>query len=103
MLLGNPGEDDAKKERKIGDFVLRTFCLRQGENPTEGSFPDLNFDEIKEDWPRFEKAIEQMNRLLDQEKVWDEKRLPSLVPLHVIVALFMEDQSPDKRVNTSAY
>lgn len=97
MLLGNPGEDDAKKERKIGDFVLRTFCLRQGENPTEGNFPDLNFDEIDKDWSRFERAIEQMNRLLDQEKVWDEKRLPSLVPLHVIVALFMEDQSPDKK------
>ena len=96
ILLGNLGEDDAKKERKIGDFVLRTFCLRQGENPTEGNFPDLNFDEIKKDWPKFERAIEQMNRLLNQEKVWDEKRLPSLVPLHVIVALFMEDQSPDK-------
>ena len=97
LLLGNPGEDDAKKERKIGDFVLRTFCLRQNKNPTEGSFPDLDFNEIERDWPRFERAIEQMNTLLYEEKIWDEKRLPSLVPLHVILALFMEDQPPDKK------
>lgn len=95
-LLGNPGDDDARKERKIGDFVLRVFCLRQGKSATEGSFTALDFTEIDKDWPKFEFAVEKMKALLDQENIWDDKRLPSLVPLHVIVALLMEEQDPDK-------
>ena len=95
-LLGNPGDDDARKERKIGDFVLRVFCLRQGENATEGSFITLDFEKINEEWSKFENAIERMKELLDQESIWDDKRLPSLVPLHVIVALLMGEQTPDK-------
>ena len=99
-LLASPGDDDAKREKKIGNFALRTFCLIQGKSPTEGSFIDLKFEQINEGWSKFESAIEQMNDLLLQEKVWDSKRLPSLVPLHVIVALFMtmkEPVSPDKQ------
>lgn len=97
QLLGQLGDDDAKKERKIGDFALRTFCLRQGKLPTDGNFLKLNFEEINKEWSEFESAIERMNNLLDQEKVWDQKRLPRLVPLHVIVALFMKKTfSPDK-------
>ena len=95
-LLGNPGDHDARKERKIGDFVLRIFCLRQGKSATEGSFTTLDFKKINRDWSKFESALEKMKELLDQESIWDDKRLPSLVPLHVIVALLMEERPPDE-------
>lgn len=95
-LLHNPSDNEAKKDAKIGSFALRVFCLRKKLPPTDGNFTNLDFREVDEDWPDFEYAVKRMSEMLSQEKIWDRKRLPSLVPLHVIVALFMERPSPDK-------
>ena len=96
VVLGD--SKSARKEKKIGEFILRVFCLRQEIVPTEGKFTELKIiEEIDKDWNKFKKAIELMKDLLFQEKVWDEKRLPSWVPLHVIAALFME-QTPSANI-----
>ena len=95
-LLHNPSDNDAKKDAKIGSFALRVFCLRKELPPTDGHFTNLDFNKVDEDWSDFEYAVKRMSEILSQEKIWDRKRLPSLVPLHVIVALFMDRPSPDK-------
>lgn len=95
QLLYNPSDNDAKKDAKIGSFALRVFCLRKNLPPTDGKFTNLDFREVDENWPDFEYAVKRMKKMLSQEKIWDRKRLPSLVPLHVIVALFMDRPSPD--------
>ena len=95
LLLYNPSDNDAKKDANIGNFALRVFCLRKNLPPTDGKFTNLDFKKVDKDWSDFEYAVERMDKMLSQEKIWDRKRLPSLVPLHVIVALFMDRPSPD--------
>ena len=95
-LLNNPSDNDAKKDANIGNFALRVFCLREKLPPTDGSFTNLDFKKIDKAWSDFEYAVELMDKMLSEEKIWDRKRLPSLVPLHVIVALFMDRPSPDE-------
>ncbi len=84
------GDDTDKRIQKIGEFVLKVACLRSDKLPTDSNYTDRNVTGLIADadaWKGIVAGMDWAIEQLENEKIYDEKRLPSLVPFQALVAL----------------
>lgn len=72
---------------KVGDLALKVACVFQGLKPTYGNYKKLKMKEIDKSWGRLTEGLQWAVDVLDELKLWDQKRLPSTVPIRVLAAL----------------
>ena len=78
---------NASGYRDIGNWVLDVAALREDMSPTQASYLRLNPDVLVEDWERIVEGISWTATLLEEERVFDAARLPSVAVLPVVAAL----------------
>lgn len=74
-------------EGKVGDLALKVACLLQGRKPTYGNYAKLDMKQIDKDWEKLTEGLMWTVDVLKELKLWDQKRLPSAVPIRVLAAL----------------
>lgn len=79
---------DLEGEDGLGDLVLKVACLFQNMMPTYGNYRRLNMVELQNKQHEILDGIRWATEVLNKEKIWAEKQLPSSVPLRVLPALF---------------
>ena len=77
-------------EEPVGDLVLKVQCLLEGKKPTYGYYSKLDFESLKNNWPRIQAGIEWATETLSEFNIWDARRLPTAVPLRVLPALHQD-------------
>lgn len=83
-----PGIVELEREDGIGDLALKIACLQQGLKPTLGNYRCLKMTRLQDKWEELCKGVKWAVALLNKEKIWFERHLPSSVPLRVLPALF---------------
>lgn len=83
-----PGIVDLEGEAGIGDLALKIACLQQDFTPTFGNYRELKMARLQDQWEELYKGIKWVVEVLNKEKLWFERHLPSSVPLRVLPALF---------------
>ena len=98
------GDDEDKFISDVGELVLKIACLLPEPSllPTDKNYVRSEvIDVIIKRWNDIVKSIDWTLDFLEKERIWDKKRLPSVVPLRVIPALhanhFPKDKEPDKQ------
>ena len=74
--------------RLVEDLILDTAAYRCGLNPTATAYKKVNWQKIADEWEVLAAGIAGVLEILDQERIYDERRLPSYPPLPVIAALW---------------
>jgi hypothetical protein len=73
--------------RDIGNWVLDVAALREDMSPTQASYLRLDPGVLVRDWERIVEGIGWTTVLLEEERVFDATRLPSVAVLPVLAAL----------------
>ncbi len=79
---------DLEGEDGLGDLVLKVACLFQNMMPTYGNYRKLDMSELHNKQDEIRDGIQWATGMLNKEKIWNERQLPSSVPLRVLPALF---------------
>ncbi|MDE0611926.1 MAG: DUF262 domain-containing protein [Gammaproteobacteria bacterium] len=88
QLIGKvPRLEALEGEGKVGDLALKVSCLFQDKKPTYGNYGKLDMRQVDLDWGKLTKGLKWTVDTLDELKLWDQKRLPSAVPIRVLAAL----------------
>lgn len=88
QLIGKvPQLEALEGEGKVGDLALKVSCLFQSKKPTYGNYAKLNMRQVNLDWGKLTEGLKWTVDILDELKLWDQKRLPSAVPIRVLAAL----------------
>lgn len=92
-----PQLEAVEGEGRVGDLALKIACLFQDKKPTYGNYANLNMELVDQDWGKLTSGLKWTIDVLDEIKIWDQKRLPSAVPIRVLAALhqFMPMQGDD--------
>jgi hypothetical protein len=72
------------------DLILPIAALREDRSPSQASFQQLDFARLPGDWEIIAKGIAFVVEILEEEKVFDNARLPTVAVLPVIAALHSE-------------
>lgn len=75
------------------DIMLATGALLQDRTPTKSSYLSHDFPErLIDDWEKIEVGTSRLVRFLEEEKIFDSRRLPSDVLLHSLGALWAQSE-----------
>ncbi len=69
------------------DLVLSSSALRQNMEPRRRSFMDLNLEQVVDEWDLLTESIKGAVQFLEDERIYDSRRLPTTVVLPVLAAL----------------
>ncbi len=72
----------------VPDLVLRVAALRQGRTPTDTSFRRLDCRRLVEEWPAIKTGIAGAVAFLQEERVLDGDRLPTVPVVQVLAAIW---------------
>ncbi len=86
-LTDIPQLETLEGEGKVGDLALKVSCLFQDKKPTYGNYVRLDMKRIDDDWEKLANGLRWAVDVLKELKLWDQKRLPSAVPIRVLAAL----------------
>ena len=98
----SPHIEDYLNENEVGDLILKTACLCVGLTPTEGQYskePVLDYVAS-----RIDDVIEGISwsiNVLRSDCIYDKQRLPSVVPLRVLPALYQRLSSEEKSLGNA--
>ena len=90
--------------KKLGELLFKIACLLADADPvmtpTEKNYSENSvINALVENWDKIIKGIMWTFNLLEDELIFDQKRLPSVVPLRVVPALhaqlYPDGESPD--------
>ena len=71
-----------------GDLLLKIACLRTGYAPVESKFRDPKvLQDVNAHGDEIIAGIRWVVELLGEDRIWDRRRLPSIVPFRVLPAL----------------
>ena len=75
----------------LGELVLKVGCLRSGLDPVQSNYnrPDVLKD-VADGLDEIIDGIGWVVQLLEADRIWDSRRLPSVVPFRVLPALFRD-------------
>jgi len=73
--------------RDIGSWVLDVAALREDKSPTQASYLKLDPEMLVRDWDRIVEGIQWTTTLLEEERIFDSLRLPSVAVLPILAAL----------------
>ncbi|MDP3938833.1 MAG: DUF262 domain-containing protein [Deltaproteobacteria bacterium] len=71
-----------------GDLLLSVAAFRQDRPPTEASFFRLDLKRVFEEWNELAIGVEGALSFLEEERVFDKQRLPTVMVVSVISALW---------------
>jgi hypothetical protein len=71
----------------LPDLVLDTIALLQDIIPSQAGYVNINYRQLVDEWDDLESCFTKMVDLLEEEHIYDEKRLPSYTVLPVLAAL----------------
>lgn len=87
-FFGNETESE-KHISEIGDVVLKVACILDDAAPTASKIEDSETTRIvRERWIEIVRALDDTLNFLEDEGIWDHKRLPRDIPLRVLPPLF---------------
>ena len=71
-----------------GDLILKIACLRSGFSPVESRFRDARvLEDVNNNYNEIIAGIGWVVELLQDDCIWDRRRLPSIVPFRVLPPL----------------
>ena len=71
-----------------GDLLLSVAALREDRSSTEASFFRLKLETIFRDWDELAEGVREAFCFLEEERVFDKQRLPTVAVIPVIAALW---------------
>ena len=84
----------------VPGLVLDVMALRQDRVPNQAGYMGMNYGLMLKEWPTLVDGIKGMVAFLEEEKIFDEKRLPSYPPIPVVAALWEHlPKAPDELGN----
>ena len=82
----------------LPNLILRVSALREGRPPTVSSFFSLNFALMVNEWDDIQRGIENAVSFLEQERIFDGRRLPTVPVVQVLASIWsMVPREPDAR------
>lgn len=78
---------NAERYRDLGTWVLDVASLREDRPPTQASYQRLDLAKLEKDWDEIVEGIEWAVSLLEDERVFDAQRLPTVAVLAILAAL----------------
>ena len=81
---------DAERYVKVPDLVLRVAALREDRTPTESSFMRLDLQRLPYEWEAIERGIDGAISFLDEERVFDRNRLPTVAVVPVLASIWSQ-------------
>lgn len=85
--------EEESRLSEVGELMLKVACLLQDKAPTDKHYIDDKVTEMLEDdddFDRIQKGIRWAFRILEEERIYHGKHLPSKVPLRVLPPLHSE-------------
>lgn len=79
---------DVARYVDVPDLVLRVAALREDRTPTVTSFLRLNFERLADEWDAIQAGIEGAISFLQQERIFDGDRLPTIPVIQVLASLW---------------
>ena len=76
----------ADLESNVGDLVLKIQCLFEGKKPTN-NYRNLDFEALSGNWMEIVEGIRWTAKILGELHIFDNRRLPTGIPLRVLPAL----------------
>lgn len=84
----------------LPSLALDVAALRQNRTPNNAGYQSIDYSRMVGDWEALVSSIEQMVNFLEEERIFDRKRLPTYPALPVIAALWEHlPKQPDRRGN----
>ena len=103
VLVDKIGQDvsgivDLEGEDNLGDLVLKVACLFQGKMPTYGNYRNLDMQLLMDQHDKILSGIKWATEIVNKQKIWKERQLPTSVPLRVLPALhqFLPQHGDDR-------
>ena len=87
LVAAVPEIDRLEGEGGMGDLALKVFCVKQGYPPTFGNYRKLAMKKIEHDWSDLQASLKWVAGVLYERQIYQEKTLPSKVPIRVLAAL----------------
>ena len=72
----------------VSDLILRVAALREGRTPTTTSFMRLDFSRLTDEWDEIQLGIEGAIQFLEQERIFDGTRLPTVPVVQVLATIW---------------
>lgn len=69
------------------NLIMRSAAMREDRPATQASFHRLDLQKLADEWPQLVAGIRWAIQVLEEEGIFDERRLPTTVILPVLVAL----------------
>jgi hypothetical protein len=69
-------------------FVLQIAALRSDRSPAQASFQVLDLGDLDDEWDKIVEGIQWAIEVMEEEAVFDSQRLPTVVVLPVLAALY---------------
>ncbi len=73
---------------KLGDLLLKSECVEQGNKPTYGGYMKIKFSKINDERAKRIEAISWTVNQINRMKIWKNRQLPTAVPLRVLPSLY---------------
>jgi hypothetical protein len=73
--------------RDPGNWVLDVAALREDHPPTQASYQRLDLERVHAEWDEIVAGIASAVSLLEEERIFDAERLPTVAVLPIIAAL----------------
>ena len=73
---------------ELPKLVLNVVALRQDRIPGESSYRGINYTKMTDEWDTVVEGIKGMVHFLEEETIFDAKRLPSYTVIPIIAALW---------------
>ena len=80
----------AERYVNVPDLVLRVAALRQGWSPTESSARRLDLPRLWQNWKKIERGIAGAVGFLEEERIFDKDRLPTIAVVPVIASIWSQ-------------
>lgn len=80
----------AERYVDVPDLILRVAALREDRPPTESSFFQLDMQRLSNEWGAIEKGVEGAINFLDEEKIFDRNRLPTVAVVPVLASIWSQ-------------
>jgi hypothetical protein len=85
------------------DLLLSVAALREDRSPTQASYQKIDFGRLAQEWEIIADGIGFMVSILEEEKIFDSARLPTVAVLPVLAALHGDfPKSGDAKGNARA-
>ncbi|MDE2717880.1 MAG: DUF262 domain-containing protein, partial [Chloroflexota bacterium] len=81
---------DAEQYVEVPDLVLRVAALREDRPPTESSFRRLDLPGLATDWEAIQSGVDGAIRFLEEERIFDRDRLPTVAVVPVIASIWSQ-------------